>query len=218
MGKKFHDDLEKLKQSVVQMSKLATCFLERSVQALVIQDPELAKSILNIKDQILEMDRDIEARALHMLTLYQPMAVDVRTLAAILKMITYLTRIGRYGKDIADLVEELSRKPHVKKMIHIPMMLERALGMINDSMEAFTSGNLEKIKPEDMIKRDDELDEMRWEIFRECLTYMMEDPTTITRCAHYIMIARYLERCGDHGCKLAEKVNYMVSGKHAEIK
>ena len=218
MGKKFHSELESLKDDVVSMSKLATCFLERSVQALVIQDPELAKSVLEIKDQILQMDREIEEKALKLLTLYQPMAVDVRTLAAILKMITYLTRIGRYGKDIADLVDELSKKPHVKKMIHIPMMLERVLGMIGDSMEAFSTGNVEKIKADDMIQRDDELDEMRWEIFRECLTYMMEDTTTITRCAHYIMIARYLERCGDHACKLAEKVHYMVTGKRLEIK
>lgn len=124
----------------------------------------------------------------------------------------------RYGKDIADLVEELSKKPHVKKLIHIPMMREKVLGMVQDAMEAFEKEAVSKISVESMTSRDNEVDEMRYEIFRECLTYMMVDASTITRCMHYVMVARYLERRGDHACKIAEKVHYMVEGAHLDIK
>ena len=88
--------------------------------------------------------------------------------------------------------------------------------MIEDVLKAFETGDLSIIQ--DFAERDDNLDALRYSIFRECLTYMMENPKNITRCAHYMMIARYLERCGDHACKIAEKVHYMVTGERVEIK
>jgi len=88
--------------------------------------------------------------------------------------------------------------------------------MIDDALKAFETEDISLIK--DFEERDDTLDALRWSIFRECITYMMENPSTITGCAHYMMIARYLERCGDHACKIAEKVHYMVTGEHIEIK
>jgi len=88
--------------------------------------------------------------------------------------------------------------------------------MIQDALRAFENETV--IDTEDFVSRDDELDSLRYSIFRECLTYMMEDPQKITRCSHYIMIARYLERCGDHACKMAEKIYYMVTGERKEIK
>lgn len=218
MPEKFQQELTKLKSDVIAMAELATCFLERSIEALVDQNVGLATTILAMKDEILEIDQDIEKRTLHLLTLYQPMAIDMRRIGTILKIITYITRIGRYGKDIADIVEELSKKPHVKKMVHIPIMRDKTLSMIKDAIEAFRTEKLTLIPADEMIARDDEVDEMRYEIFRECLTYMMEDQSTITRCMHYVMIARYLERCADHACKIAEKVHYMVKGAHMEIK
>ncbi len=218
MTKKFHEDLNLLKIEVMNMGSLATCFLERGVEALVKQDVVLANKILDMRKQIFEMDRTIEGKALQLLTLHQPMAVDLRTIAAILKIITDLTRIGRYGKDIAGVVEELSQKPHVKKLVSIPLMLEIVLGMIIDALDAFNTGNLDKIGVQSMVDRDKKVDELRWSIFRECITYMMEDPQTITRCMHYVMISRYLERCGDHACLMAEKVHYIYSGVHLSIK
>jgi phosphate transport system protein len=137
-------------------------------------------------------------------------------IVAILKIIEDLVRIGRYGKDIAALVEELSQKPHVKKIVHIPQMQRAVVGMVRDALDAFQSGNLDGIK--DMTERDKEVDESRHAIFRECITYMMEDPTTITRCMHYVMIARYLERCGDHAVKIAERATYVYTGEYVELK
>jgi len=180
------------------------------------QDVELAEKVISKKKKLADMDVEIEGKTLQLIALYHPMAKDMRTVACILKTITYLTRIGRYGKDIANIAKELSDKPHVAKLVEIPYMAETVCKMIDDALKAFETEDMSLIK--DFEERDDTLDALRWSIFRECITYMMENPSTITRCAHYMMIARYLERCGDHACKIAEKVHYMVTGERIEIK
>jgi len=214
--KKFHNQLKSLKKDVLKMGQLAKEMLKRSVTALKNRDLSLADWVLSKKKEIAEMDNNIEKSALTLLTLYQPMAEDMRTIACILKMITYLTRIGRYGKNIANIAKELSQKPQIAKLVSIPYMAEIVDRMLDDVLEVFESGDLSKIK--DFKERDDTLDALRWSIFRECLTYMMENPKNITPCAHYMMVARYLERCGDHACKIAEKIHYMVTGERIEIK
>ena len=127
-----------------------------------------------------------------------------------------MARVGRYGRDIAKVTQELKNEPLVAKLVHIPSMTKHALEMLDDALKAFDSENLDLIK--DFRERDDHLDAMRYSIFRECLTYMMESPKNITPCAHYVMVARYIERCGDHACKMAEKIHYLVTGEHIEIK
>ena len=214
--KKFHNQLKSLKKDVLKMGQLAKEMLKRSITALKTRDPELADWVFSKKKEIAEMDNNIEKSALSLLTLYQPMAEDMRTIACILKMITYLTRIGRYGKNIANIAKELSPKPHIGKLVSIPYMAEIVDRMLDDVLEVFESGDLSKIK--DFKERDDTLDALRWSIFRESLTYMMENPKNITPCAHYMMVARYLERCGDHACKIAEKIHYMITGERVEIK
>jgi len=214
--KKFHNQLKSLKKDVLKMGQLAKEMLKRSVTALKNRDQGLADWVLSKKKEIAEMDNNIEKSALILLTLYQPVAEDMRTIACILKMITYLTRIGRYGKNIANIAKELSPKPQIAKLVSIPYMAEIVDRMLDDVLEVFESGDLSKIK--NFKERDDTLDALRWSIFRECHTYMMENPKNITPCAHYMMVARYLERCGDHACKIAEKIHYMVTGERIEIK
>ena len=214
--KKFHNQLKSLKKDVLKMGQLAKEMLKRSISALKTRDPSLADWVLSKKKEIAEMDNNIEKSALSLVTLYQPMAEDMRTIACILKMITYLTRIGRYGKNIANIAKELSPKPQIGKLVSIPYMAEIVDRMLDDVLEVFESGDLSKIK--DFKERDDTLDALRWSIFRESLTYMMENPKNITPCAHYMMVARYLERCGDHACKIAEKIHYMITGERVEIK
>ncbi len=216
MSEKFRREMEELKREVEDMGVLAAGMLMDSVKALKEQDVKLANEVISRKTRLAEMDEEIEERALTTIALYQPMAKDMRTLGCILKMITYLARIGRYGKDIAKVAEQLADSPHIGRLVEIPYMAERVAEMVRDALKAFETEDLSLI--EDFSERDDELDSLRYSIFRECLTYMMEDPKKITRCSHYIMIARYLERCGDHACKMAEKINYMVTGKRVEIK
>jgi len=215
MVEKFHEELKTLKKEVIVMGSLANDMLKRSVVALIDRDIELAKKVYNNKRKIAKMDIEIETKALQLLTLHQPMAKDMRMIACSLKMITYLARIGRYGKDIAKLAIELSDKPHIKKLVSIQHMADIVSKMIEDALTAFDKEEISTI--EDFSERDDDVDVLRYSIFRECLTYMMEDQKVISRCMHYAMIARYLERCADHACKMAEKIHYMVTGEHIEI-
>lgn len=215
MVEKFHDELKELKRDVIKMGELAVFMLEKSIESLKKQDVELAESIIKKKIKIAHMDENIEENALRLMALYQPMAIDLRTIACILKMITYLTRIGRYAKDIANVAKELSEKPHVGKLVSMPYMTEEVTSMISDALNAFETGDLSYLK--NFYERDENVDSMRFSTFRECVTYMMEDPKTITQCSHYIMISRYLERCGDHACKIAEKVHYMITGERIDI-
>ena len=215
MVEEFHSELENLKKRVVRMGNLAQDMLKKSVKALKEKDTDLAKEILNCKNEIANMDEKIEQDALKLLTLFQPMAKDMREMATVLKMITYLARIGRYGKDIANITLELADKPHVKELVSIPYMAKEVDSMINDALTAFENEDVETI--DGFTAREKNVDELRYSIFRECLTYMMEDSKTIKRCARYIMVARYLERCGDHAVKMAEKVFYMVTGEHIDL-
>ena len=215
MPEKFDNEMRILNGSIREMGSLSQQMLLDAVRSLKDRDKVLAEDVLERKERLYKYDQDIEERALKVLMLYQPMAKDMRDLACILKMITYLTRIGRYGYDIAKITLAIADQPHVKKLIDIPNMARVAASMIEDVLKAYETEDLSVIS--NLEERDDELDEERYSIFRECLTYMMEDPKTITRCTHYIMVARYLERCGDHACKIAEKVVYKVEGKHVEI-
>jgi len=215
MVEKFHVELNQTKKDVDTMGHLAQEMLSRSVEALKQIDIEKADWVISNKAKLADMDDDIEEKALRLMALYQPMAGDLREIACILKLITYLNRIGRYGKDIAKLVVEFEKDGHVKKLVSLPHMAELVTGMINDSLYAFETGDISKFN--DFIDRETTVDELRYSIFRECLTYMMEDPSVITRCTYYLIIARYLERCGDHACKMAEKIIYMVTGERVEI-
>ncbi len=215
MVKKFHVELNDVQKDVLKMGNLALEMLQKSVEALKELDEKKAQWVLSKKGELADMDDHIEADTLRLIALYQPMAVDLREIACILKMITYITRIGRYGKNIAILVDEFKDQGHAKKLVSIPYMHEIVHSMIQDALEAFEIKDISKFK--DFIDREDTVDELRYSVFRECLSYMMEEPKVITRCMHYTMVARYLERCGDHACKMAEKIFYMVTGERVEI-
>jgi phosphate transport system protein len=189
--------------------------LSKSVKALKDLDNEKADWVISKKIDIADLDDKIEEKTLRLITLYQPMASDMRTIACMLKMITYLNRIGRYGKDIAKFVSEFEKSGHVKKLVSLPHMANIVNSMIKDALYAFESKDISKFN--DFCDREENVDDLRYSIFRECLSYMMEDPKVISRCTYYIMIARYLERCADHSCKIAEKIVYMVSGQRVEI-
>lgn len=215
MVEKFHIELSQLKEDVIKMGKLSREMLNKSVEALKNRDNKLCEWVISKKYEIANMDDQIEAESFRLITLYQPMAKDIRTIACILKMITYLTRIGRYGKDIARIAEELSSKEHIKKLVNLPYMAEIVCGMVDDALTSFEKEDVSRFN--DFVDREDSVDELRYSILRECISYMMEDPKVIKRCTNYMMVARYLERCADHACKMAEKIYYMVVGERVEI-
>jgi len=216
MVEKFHIELEKLKQNVLKMGDLSTAMLSTSVEALKSLDVNKAEWVNSQKKELAKMNVDLEEEALQLIALYQPMARDMRTIACCLKMIVDLNRIGRYGKDTANVVKEISPGPHIKKIISIPHMNELVQRMIHDVFTAFKTGDISLLK--DFSERDNDVDSLRYSIFRECISYMMENPANITICTHYIMVARYLERCGDHACDMAAEIQYMITGHRVEFK
>ena len=216
MTGKFHDEIDELKEEVLKMGYHAIDMLSSSVEALKNRDKEMSECVYAKKEELADLDEKLEEKAFQLIALYQPMAKDMRTIACCLKIITYLARIGRYGKDISKIAKEIIDKPHVSKMISIPHMNDMVCSMVNDALNAFKTEDLSLIS--NFSKRDDDIDSLRYSIFRECITYMMEDPKKIERCARYMMVARYLERCADHACKMAEKIHYMVNGERIEIK
>jgi len=215
MTEKFHEKLNDLKEEVIKMGNLSQKMLKESVVALKDLDEKKAKWVNDHKTDIADMDDNIEKKAFMLIALYQPMAKDMREIACILKLITYLTRIGRYGKDIAKIVKHFEDEKHVRKLVDIPHMADIVCSMIEDALKVFKNGKLSLFN--DFIDREEDVDELRYSIFREALSYMMEDPKVIKRCTDYIMVARYLERCADHACKMAEKIFYMETGERVEI-
>ena len=198
------------------MAKFGRNMLRTAVDALVQQDVRLAESAVSNKDEIHEMEVRIEEHCYQLIALYQPMAKDMRVIACTLKVVSASMRIGRYGKVIAKIVKEISDKPHIANLMSIPHMGDLVIEMVDDAVRAYESDDISQIS--EFSSRDDTIDALRHSIFREGITYMMEDPKNIPRCTHYIMVARYLERCADHACKIAENVHYMQTGERIEIK
>jgi phosphate transport system protein len=215
MAEKFHTELENVKKDTVAMALLGRSMLRDAVDALIRQDKELAVSVVAKKERIHEMEVELEERCYQLIALYQPVAKDMRVIACTLKVITASVRIGRYGKVIANITKEIADRPHISHMMSIPHMAELVIDMIDDAIRAYDTETPRLI--EDFSSRDDTIDALRHSIFREGITHMMEDPRSITRCTHYIMVARYLERCADHACKIAENVHYMETGERIEI-
>ena len=216
MSDRFHAELERMKENSLGMGYLAEDMLRKSVLALEKRDTDLVEWIKSQKKDLSNQNDRIEEEIYSIIALYQPVAKDMRTVACSLRMISASERIGRYGKDIANIVAAIADQPPIGRLVGIPHMADLVLDMIDDALIAYEKEDLSLIQ--DHSERDDVIDALRHSIFRECITYMMEDPKTITRCTNYVMIARYLERCGDHSCKMAEKIHYMVTGERVEIK
>jgi phosphate transport system protein len=215
MVEKFHAELEMMKEHALEMGSLSRTMLQMSIRALRNEDLELAAWVMNRRENLRAWDESVEEEALRLMALYQPMAQDLRTIAATLKMITYLTRIGIYGKDIAVVVDRSAGMTPVSGLFHIPRMTEIVCGMVDSGLEAFAKENPSPIG--DMGRRDDEVDELFLSTLNEGIAVMTRDPEKIAICTNYILVARYLERCGDHACKIAEKVHYMITGERIDI-
>jgi len=215
MAEKFHTELKNLRAETLEMARLGRFMLRSAVDALIRQDKELAASVVARKEDIHLMEVRLEEHCYQLIALNQPMAKDMRVIACTLKVITASLRIGRYGKVIANIVKKISDQPHIANLMTIPHMADLVIEMIDDAIEAYEKDSLAGIS--DFSARDDTIDSLRESIFREGITYMMEDPKSITRCTNYILVARYLERCADHACKIAENVHYMETGERIEI-
>ncbi len=215
MAEKFHAEIKSLKGEATTMAHFGRDMLQSSVNALIRQDREMASFVVAQKEEIRDMEIRMEEHCYQLIALNQPMAKDMRIIACTLKTVTASMRIGRYGKSIANIVKDISDKPHISNLMSIPHMADLVIEMVDDAIKAYETDNITIIR--DFSTRDDTIDALRHSIFREGITYMMEDPKNISPCTNYIMVARYLERCADHACKIAENVHYMHTGERIEI-
>jgi phosphate transport system protein len=224
MSDKFHAELAATKEKVLGLGHFAVGMLEDALRALEEDDPVRAGEVKARKGDLSNKTNALEEELYRLIALYQPMAKDMRTIACSLLLISSAERIGRYGKDIASVVrrthdDQLPASQRYRDLVRglsIPTMASLVIGMINDSLKAYETEDLSLVAHHS--DRDDAVDALWHTIFREGITYMMEDTRTITRCTNYLMVVRYLERCGDHACKIAEKVTYMVTGVQNEIR
>jgi phosphate transport system protein len=219
MSEKFHTELDDTKLHILSMATLAEGMLRDSMDALEQCNVTLAAEVKERKTRLSRQNDILEEEVYQLIARYQPVARDMRTIACSLKVISATERIGRYGKDIANVVLKTPEDSHFQDLmsaLSLPHMGELVLSMIHDAVRAYETEDLSLI--EHHSERDDRVDALRHTIFRDGITYMMEDPRTITRCTNYLMVARYLERSADHSCKIAEKVHYMVTGERIEIR
>ncbi len=211
MSRHFHDELEALKQTLLAMGGLVEDQIRHAMQALVDRDDALASEVIERDRQVNAYDVEVDAQCVELLALHQPAAGDLRFITTAMKIVTDLERIGDQAVNIAQRVVELNAEPQLKPYIDLPRMAERAQAMVKESLDAFVARDTELARR--VRAEDDEVDALKEQIFRELLTFMMEDPRSIPRAIRLILISRCMERVADHATNIAEMVIYLVEGK-----
>jgi phosphate transport system protein len=212
--KSFDDELKQLSDIVIQMGGLAESQLQTAVDALIKRDPELGGQVVRSDARIDELEQRIGQLVVKTLALRQPMARDLRHVVASLKIASDLERMGDYAANVGKRAIALSQMQPLKPMNAIPRMAKLVLAIIKDVIDSYIELDAEKAI--DVWNRDEEVDEMYTSLFRELLTYMMEDPRNITGCTHLLFIAKNIERIGDHATNIAETVHFLVVGHNIE--
>jgi phosphate transport system protein len=207
----FQEELEHLKTRLLAMGGLAEDRVRAAVDALVARDPSAVNDVLTGDGPINELHIEIDSRCFRLLALHQPMAVDLRSIVAAVKINTDLERVGDLAVNIAEAVLRNLRHPPVKELIDIPRMATIAQAMLRDALDAYVRRDTELAQA--VLDKDDELDALKSQVFRELLTYMLQAPTTIEPSLDLILISRHLERIGDHATNVAEDVIFMVSAR-----
>jgi phosphate transport system protein len=207
----FDEELKALKEKLLEMAARAEEQIALAVRALKERREDMACQVLEREAAINRLDIEVDETGMKLLALRQPMAADLRFITSAMSIGTDLERIGDLAVNIAERALDLLKKPQLKPLIDIPRMAELAQAMVRDALTAFINGD-EKLARE-VCERDDQVDEINDQIFRELLTYMMQDPGTITRAVDLILVGRHLERIADHATNIGEDVIYMVKGR-----
>ena len=211
MSRHFHEELEALKQTLLAMGGLVEDQIRRVMRALLERDDVMAQEVIERDRQVNTYDVEVDEQCVSLLALHQPAAGDLRFITTAMKIVTDLERIGDQAVNIAQRVLELNREPQLKPYIDLPRMAEKAQRMVKESLDAFVARDTALARQ--VCGEDAEVDALKEQIFRELLTFMMEDPRTISRAIRVILISRFVERVADHATNIAEMVVYLVDGK-----
>src|SRR5450432_1839264 len=210
-NREYEGELRKLRDQLLRMGAKVEEIISGSIKALLERDSELATRMIAFDRRINQMEVDIDELCLSILARRQPVASDLRFITMALKLVTDLERIGDLGVNICERVVELNAEPPLKPYVDMPNMAREVQEMLHEALDAFVAADADRAQH--VIVRDRNIDAYYSQIFRELLTYMMEDPRNIFRATRLQSIAKYLERIGDHVTNLGEMVVFMVKGK-----
>ncbi|MCC7125470.1 MAG: phosphate signaling complex protein PhoU [Acidobacteria bacterium] len=211
MIRHFQEELEALQQRLLAMGGLAEERTRLAVRGVAERNPDDILAVLNGDEPINDLHIEVDDRCVKLLALHQPMAADLRAIVAAVKINTDLERVGDLAVNVAEAAKRYLQHAPVKPLIDIPRMGDIAQEMLRDALDAFVRRDV--ALAEAVLIKDDELDALKTQIFRELLTYMLQDPTTIEPALDLILISRHLERIGDHATNIAEDVIFMVSAR-----
>jgi phosphate transport system protein len=208
-------ELEHTRSDILRMGSLVESAVERSVQALKDRDADLAQQVVNDDEAINQLRYTIEEECLELIATQQPAASDLRMVIAAMHIAVELERMADHAEGNAEITKRIYQEPPLKPLIDIPRMARIAREMIHAALDAFVERDAEAALQ--VAKRDDEIDDLYQQVFRELLTYMLEDPRTITRATHLLWAAHNLERIGDRVTNVCERIIFMTTGKLEEL-
>lgn len=212
--KQFDEELDEMRALIAQMGGLVEHQMADAISAIGRRDDALARRCQEADAEIDAMEGRVEALTLRMLALRQPVALDLRAILAALKIAHNLERMGDYAKNVAKRASALAQLHEVGPINGIVRMGRLTHGIIKEVLDAYTEPNADKAVS--AWNRDQEIDQMYNSLFRELLTYMMEDPRNITPCAHLLFVAKNIERIGDHATNIAETLYFQEKGTRLE--
>jgi phosphate transport system protein len=208
----FDAELDTLHHDIIRMGSAVEEQIDDCINALAEQDAKLAEKLMEKDDIVDDMEKEIEAKCIRLIAKQQPLAIDLRRIFTAIKIVTDLERVADYAVDIAKITVRLKDEKYIKPLIDIPRMADIVQSMIKDSLDAYVK--LDAEMAEKISKRDDEVDSIYKQVFRELLVFMMEDPKTITQATQFLFVCKFLERVGDHVTNICEWIIYLVTGEH----
>jgi phosphate transport system protein len=211
MERQFDEELTALNEKLLHMARLAEESVALAIKSLKDREDRFAQDVLKRETTVNLLEIEVDELCMRLLALRQPVASDLRFITSAMKIASELERVGDLGVNIAEVSIELLKLPPLKPLIDIPRMAALAQGMVRDALNAFV--NRDEKLARSVCERDDEVDSLNDQVFRELLTYMMNDQSTINRSVGLILIGRHLERIADHATNIGEDVIYLIQGK-----
>jgi phosphate transport system protein len=211
MERHLDQQLETIRHDLLKMGGLVEQMIEKANRALVERDEAAVRAVLAGDLEVDRLEMEIDEHCLQTLVRYHPAAVDLRFLVAVMKIVNDLERMGDSAVNIVQSAEQLNKEPPLKPYIELPELSRLVREMVRRSLDSLVGRDARQA--EEVCRADDQVDARYKQLFRELLTYMIEDPKTVSRCLHLLLIARNLERIADHATNIAEDVIYYVEGK-----
>ena len=213
--KVFEANIQELHNDLIRMGSIVEKQIHDCIDALVTQNTELAEKIIKDDDIVDLMEREIEDKAIKLIAMQQPLAIDLRNIFTTTKIVTDLERMADHAVDVAKITLRLKDEKYVKQLISIPRMGELVVLMIRDALDAYVAGDLEKAY--EVCKRDDEVDDIYKEVFNELLQLMIDNKNTVNQATQLLFICKWLERIADHTTNICEWTIYLVTGEKINL-